>query len=474
VQTAIIADLTKQRDDQAAAIAAKDRRIKELEELPDRLQQPQEATEGQAARLEAVWPGHGRSVLQWGAVRVWEELCHMGGGAGARYALPPDVVRCIQYQTAATSETTTLNTTPEATPEATPETMPEHVLWSGKCWLPWAGDATSVSHPLPPHTVRMLMLLQLIMCLDVDEAKPFKKMLKAGTRLKLKETVTSESVQGGGGVPPVGSLVWSCRDPESKDPDLFPRGSETRAALVESHEGGGAAFKHCYVDDGSRDEYPYGNDDEGCGDYFKSTTKVPIPTAAYAGTFFFCNVPSYLYDALMERTAMAMDRHGERMRLLYHVTLSMPGGVDLATIPSFSKQHRQECNGFKFPPQLCTPERFVDFADTLIYAAGLVNVEFVRRCEEAFTKAGDDEIGFKAVPVKTKGRMAGKVHTDHAKEEDPKASCNIDIVRGADVKKTPLELKADFEKLGKLMDLVRVKNGLTVRVSFRVSAHAFR
>ena len=109
----------------------------------------------------------------------------------------------------------------------------------------------------------------------------------------------------------------------------------------------------------------------------------------------------------------------------------------------------------------------------LIYAAGLVNVEFVKRCEEAFTKAGEDEIGFKAVPVKTVGRMAGKVHTDHAKEEDPKASCNIDIVRGADVKETPLELKADFEKLGELMDRVRVKNGLKVRVCFCVAADAF-
>jgi hypothetical protein len=43
--------------EQTAAIADKDRRIKELEELLDRLQQPQEATEGQVARREAVWPG---------------------------------------------------------------------------------------------------------------------------------------------------------------------------------------------------------------------------------------------------------------------------------------------------------------------------------------------------------------------------------------------------------------------------------
>ena len=144
-QSAMIADLRKQCAEQAVIIAEKDRQIKELEELVGRLRQPQEGTEGQVARLEAVWPGHGRSVFQWDADRVWEELSHMGPGAGARHALPPDVVRYLQYQTAATSETTTLKTTSEITPETTTntatETMPEHVLWSGKCCPPPFGPS---------------------------------------------------------------------------------------------------------------------------------------------------------------------------------------------------------------------------------------------------------------------------------------------------------------------------------------------
>ena len=83
---------------------------------------------------------------------------------------------------------------------------------------------------------------------------------------------------------------------------------------------------------------------------------------------------------------------------------------------------------------------------------------FTVKCEEQFGKAGADDIGFKAVAVKTISRMEGKLGTDHAKEDDPKAAANIDTVRGALTLRTVAELKDKYDALADLLQVCRVKN----------------
>ena len=88
----------------------------------------------------------------------------------------------------------------------------------------------------------------------------------------------------------------------------------------------------------------------------------------------------------------------------------------------------------------------------------LVNHSFIEKCEEKFGKAGTDDIGFKAVAVKSISRMEGKLGTDHAKEDDPKAAANIDTVRGALTLRTVAELKDKYDALADILQVCRVKN----------------
>ena len=88
----------------------------------------------------------------------------------------------------------------------------------------------------------------------------------------------------------------------------------------------------------------------------------------------------------------------------------------------------------------------------------LVNHSFTEKCEGQFGKAGTDDIGFKAVAVKSISRMEGKLGTDHAQEDDPKAAANIDTVRGALTLRTVAELKDKYDALADILQVCRVKN----------------
>ena len=88
----------------------------------------------------------------------------------------------------------------------------------------------------------------------------------------------------------------------------------------------------------------------------------------------------------------------------------------------------------------------------------LVNHSFTEKCEGQFGKAGANDIGFKAVAVKSISRMEGKLGTDHAKEDDPKAAANIDTVRGALTLRTVSELKDKYDALADILQVCRVKN----------------
>jgi hypothetical protein len=98
------------------------------------------------------------------------------------------------------------------------------------------------------------------------------------------------------------------------------------------------------------------------------------------------------------------------------------------------------------------------FSNVALANQMLVNHSFTVKCEEQFGKAGADDIGFKAVAVKSISRMEGKLGTDHAKEDDPKAAANIDTVRGALTLRTVAELKDKYDALADILQVCRVKN----------------
>ena len=102
------------------------------------------------------------------------------------------------------------------------------------------------------------------------------------------------------------------------------------------------------------------------------------------------------------------------------------------------------------PPAFCS--------NTALANQMLVNHAFIKKCEEQFGKAAADDIGFKAVAVKSISRMEGKLGTDHAQEDDPKAAANIDTVRGALTLRTVAELKDKYDALVDILQVCRVKN----------------